>query len=175
MSSGRRWTVALGVALVALVAWSCRLPLGLDRDESAVFQTDAMEYRASTTSGVSVTFTVTYTNPSEEARYLGLCTDSTLALILVKSTASGWLDAVTPNCPRALYEPIEVPTHGTHTETVTITGYRTEGAVPQFQTSVPGTYRLRGRVYRSWDPETMELGPLVPVGSRVSNRFRIRE
>jgi hypothetical protein len=60
-------------------------PLVPERDEEAPFQTERLAYEASVSDGrVRLEVTVTYTNHSDEARYIARCWPESLGFSLEK-------------------------------------------------------------------------------------------
>jgi hypothetical protein len=161
------------IALAALTLGCADGPLVPGQDASAPFRTDRLAYEASVSDGmIRLEVTVTYTNRSGEARYIARCTQESLAFSLEKHVSNGWVHAYSQACPRVFLPPIRVPPGRSHTETAVILGFRSGDPDPDFETPVPGAYRLVSWVYRSWNVE--HGGELLPEEARVSNPFEIR-
>lgn len=147
----------------------------LTRDAAALFQTDSLVYGLRTTDWVAGEIDVTLTNRTARPIHLVNCNGST-ALQLERRVGERWQAVWSPVLPLCGSAPIIVSAGGTYRTRVTIPAAppATVGLRLDDLRAVAGEYRLVWtNAVASYD-----AGPpftdLLPLASRVSNRFRLR-
>lgn len=185
----------IGPLAAVLLAGAYGYPAGLGRTEASTrgdngpwARTDDSVYTAHRRSyrrsdGVMVRWVElsigsTYTNASTRPIYFTTC-HAPGPPSLEKKQAGKWITAYAPVVLTCLTEPLVVPPRGTYRFVLQVRGYVPGlSELPEFNTSVPGTYRLKWhkvfsklmKPYDAGQPENQ-----LPESTRISNEFRIRE
>jgi hypothetical protein len=118
-----------------------------------------------------------YTNRTAGEIYLPTC-NSVHPPILEKREAAGWIIAFAPIVQSCLGPPVVLREGQVYEYSYPLRGYLPGSRVhPQFETALPGTYRLVWRAYETWTPSSTQggLGRELPLSARVSNEFRVIE
>jgi hypothetical protein len=142
----------------------------LTRDAAALFQTDSLAYGLRTTDWIAGEIDVTLTNRTTQPIHLSNCNGAS-SLQLERRAGDRWQAVWSPLLPLCASAPIIVSAGGTYRTRITIPAAppATVGLRVDDPRAVAGEYRL------VW---TSALGPpftdLLPLASRVSNRFRLR-
>ena len=161
---------------------------GSDVSGSAPIQTDRASYTARRQTMhlvdgtryenyLELTIGLRYTNPTDEPIYLVTCLDVNPP-VLEKKEGAEWVTAFAPIVPECLGPPVVIGRGESYEYIYRIEAFLPGSRVmPQFQTEVPGTYRLVWTAYRTWLANSVEagLGRELPLEQRVSNEFSIVE
>jgi hypothetical protein len=118
-----------------------------------------------------------YTNPTTGSIYLPTC-HTVSPPVLEKLEARGWVTAFAPIVQACLGPPEIIERGRTFEYLYHVQAYLPGSRVmPQFQTAVPGTYRLVWSAYATWTAYGTEpgIGRELPLEARVSNEFEIVE
>jgi hypothetical protein len=126
---------------------------------------------------VELAIPLTYTNTTGGPITLPTCLGVNPPA-LEKREGTGWRVAYCPIVPACLGPPVVILPGEVYRYDYRVRGYLPGGRIlPQFETSVPGTYRLIWDAYETWTPNSGEsgLGRVLPLEKRVSNEFEIVE
>jgi hypothetical protein len=126
---------------------------------------------------VELTIPLRYTNFTGNSIYLPTCLGVNPP-VLEKKQGSEWVVAYSPAVPACLGPPQVIEPGKTFDYVYQVEGYLPGGnTFPQFETSVPGTYRIVWGAYGTWTPTSTEpgLGRELPLAKRVSNEFGVVE
>jgi hypothetical protein len=121
---------------------------------------------------IRVAIRLRYTNSTDRPIYLPTCNGINPPL-MEKKQGGGWVIAYAPIVPACLGPPEVIQPGKTFEYEYQVEGYAPGGRVmPQFNTEVPGTYRLVWDAYasRNSNPEHM-----LPLEERISNEFELTE
>ena len=149
----------------------------ITRDIGALFQTDSLRYTLRATSwGFDGEIGVTFTNRTSGTVYIVNCKGAT-GVFLEKHLAGQWRYVWAPPIQLCLSRPITVVPGATYRTHVRLVGGSPESFLaPKFSTSeIAGEYRaVWGQVLSSYLSDSAPFGVQLPIGQRVSNRFRLK-
>jgi hypothetical protein len=120
---------------------------------------------------------LSYTNPTGRSIYLPTCRGVNPP-ILEKKESQGWVVAFSPVVPACLGPPIVIQPGRSFEYTYNVQAYLPGSrSWPQFQTEVPGRYRVVWQAYQTWSGNSPEpgLGVELPRSASISNEFELRE
>ncbi len=124
---------------------------------------------------VRVAIRLRYTNSTDGPIYLPTCNDINPPL-MQKKERSRWVIAFAPIVQACLGPPEVIQPGKTFSYEYQVEGFEPGGRVmPQFNTDVPGTYRLVWDAYETWNESGPEpgLGRQLPLRYRISNEFEL--
>ena len=126
---------------------------------------------------VQLSIRLRYTNLTAGSIYIPTC-HGVHPPELQKKESGGWVPALVPIVELCLGPPEIIEAGKTFDYSYEIQGHLPGGrVVPEFQTAVPGTFRLVWTAYATWAPDGQEpgLGRELPLADRVSNEFEVVE
>lgn len=126
---------------------------------------------------VELAIQMRYTNRTGGRIYLPTC-HSVHPPSLEKREAGSWVIAFAPIVQLCLGPPVVIQPGQVYEYSYPLRGYLPGSRVyPQFETQVPGTYRLVWTAYETWTPHSAQggLGRDLPLSARVSNEFQVVE
>jgi hypothetical protein len=118
-----------------------------------------------------------YTNPTDGPIYLPTC-NTVNPPHIEKVENQGWVMAFAPVVQACLGPPVIIQPGRSYQYTYNVEADLPGGrAWPQFQTEIPGRYRLVWSAYRTWTPDGPEpgLGIQLPKSATISNEFELQE
>jgi hypothetical protein len=98
--------------------------------------------------------------------------------LIEKKEHRHWVVAFAPVVPACLGPPEIIGPGATYEYTYQVQAYLPGSRVmPQFETDIPGIYRLVWSAYRTWTPNSGEprLGQELPRNAGISNEFELLE
>lgn len=168
-------TAALGAALLG----GCAGLVQPDDESGLVIRTARTEYTVVRTGQfleTSIDFALT--NRTDGPAYLTTC-HGVHPPVLEKRVGDGWVTAYAAPVLQCLGPPEVVEPGETFPYTLRVSASPPgSNSHPRFTVGeVPGTYRLRWSVYRTWEPNGSRpgLGEQFPRDAAVSNEFTLRE
>jgi hypothetical protein len=126
---------------------------------------------------VRVVIRLRYTNSTDGPIYLPTCRVINPPL-MEKKEGRRWVIAFAPIVQACLGPPQVIEPGKTFEYEYQVEGYEPGSRVmPQFNTAVPGTYRLVWDAYETWNGNGPEpgLGRQLPLPDRISNQFELTE
>ncbi len=116
-----------------------------------------------------------YSNSNDGPIYLPTC-NGINPPILEKKEGGGWVIAYAPIVLACLGPPEIIQPGKAFEYEYRVEGYEPGGRMmPEFNTEVPGTYRLVWDAYQTWNGNGPETGPglQLPLSDRISNEFEV--
>jgi hypothetical protein len=148
-------------------------PVTITRDNSAIFQTDSLEYVLTPTSvSYTATLAITFTNTTAQPVYFEGCGES-IFFTMEKLVDDTWVPGWAGVFPLCLSPPLVVAPGGTHVFTLRFFGGKPDcKCFPQFTTpNAGGFYRITYQdVYGSYVSD--KYGNQLPPELRRTNPFR---
>jgi hypothetical protein len=157
---------------------ACSSPFGVDRDGETLLQTEELEYRLrETLSGLRVEIPYTFSNRTGSRVYLVNCRGD-VSPSLERKHGFQWVHGWASVKLMCLSSPVVIEPGAEYRDTLRVIAWRFgSNNGPRFETEeIEGVYRLRwDQALSSFDPNQYPFGEDIPLDSRVSNSFVLKD